>query len=389
MRSHPETPDSGAEQRNDLFHWLALARLPGMGSRRIAHLLEVFGTPDAAFAAPPEQLRQAGVPENCIDGFRQPDIPAIECDLRWSESPENHIICLEDSRYPQLLKEIPDPPPLLFVHGDPDYLRQPQLAIVGSRNPTHAGVALAREFAAYLSEFGLTISSGLATGIDAAAHEGALEARGGTLAVTGTGLDRVYPACHRDLAHRIADNGALVSEFPPGTPPQASNFPRRNRIISGLSVGALVVEAALRSGSLITARLARDQGREIFAIPGSIHNPLARGCHALIREGAKLVETGEHVLEEVAPLVALARTTDRMPGAQNPIRSLDNHSDKTVELAEDYLQLLNHMGYEAVSVDELVQRSGLTPEEVSSMLLMLELDGHLDSGTGGRYTRVR
>ncbi len=389
MRSHPETSDNHTQRSDDLFYWLALVRLPGMGSRRIARLLETFGTPAGAFTASAEQLRQAGVPADSLDSFRQPDQAAIEHDLRWGEAPDNHLICLDDPRYPQLLKDIPDPPPLLFVHGDPDYLRQPQLAIVGSRNPTPSGIRLAREFAAYLTEFGLTISSGMATGIDAAAHEGALDGQGSTLAVAGTGLDRVYPACHRDLAHRIADHGALVSEFPPGTALLPSNFPRRNRIISGLSVGTLVVEAALRSGSLITARLARDQGREVFAIPGSIHNPLARGCHALIREGAKLVETGQHILEELAPLITLAQATDNLQAVQHTDTTANTTGDKTTELAEDYQELLDCMGYDAVSVDELVQRSGLTPEEVSSMLLMLELDGHLDSGTGGRYTRVR
>jgi DNA processing protein len=389
MRSDPETPDNNTPPFDTLFYWLALAHLPGMGSRRIARLLDVFGNIDAAFSATPEQLSRAGVPADCLEGFHQPDHAAIENDLRWAEVADNHILCLDDPHYPQLLKEIPDPPPLLFVHGDPDYLRQPQLAIVGSRNPTPSGIALAREFAAYLAEFGLTISSGLATGIDAAAHEGALDGQGATLAVMGTGLDRVYPACHRDLAHRIAGNGALVSEFPPGTRLQPSNFPRRNRIISGLSVGTLVVEAALRSGSLITARLARDQGREVFAIPGSIHNPLARGCHALIREGAKLVETGQHILEELAPLVTLACTADNRSTTQHPATATETAPDKTIEVAEDYQKLLDCMGYDAISVDELVQRSGLTPEEVSSMLLMLELDGHLDSGTGGRYTRVR
>ncbi len=378
MSSHPE----------DLFDWLALTRVHGLGSRRITQLIETFATPGALLAASEEQLRQAGVPSSCIDDFRQPDRQILESDLRWGESPGNHIICLTDPRYPSRLREIPDPPPVLFVHGDPDYLGQPQLAIVGSRNPTPAGAALAREFAAYLADFGLTISSGLATGIDAAAHEGALSGQGGTLAVTGTGLDRVYPACHRELAHRIADKGALVSEFPPGTPPQACNFPRRNRIISGLSLGTLVVEAALRSGSLITARLARDQGREIFAIPGSIHNPLARGCHALIREGAKLVETGAHVLEELAPLVTLTHAS-HPTGVKPAPDSAGDTQGKDPELAPDYRQLLDCMGYEAVTVDELVQRNGLTPEEVSSMLLMLELDGHLDSGPGGRYTRVR
>ncbi|TCK16795.1 DNA protecting protein DprA [Thiogranum longum] len=380
MRPHPETPDNDTATDDTLYHWLALAHLHGMGSRRITRLLEAFGTIDAVFSASDAQLGRAGVPDNCIEGLQQPDRDAIENDLRWNEAPDNHIISLDDPRYPQQLKEIPDPPPLLYVHGDPDYLGQPQLAIVGSRNPTPSGLALAREFAAYLAEFGLTISSGLATGIDAAAHEGALEGHGSTLAVTGTGLDRVYPACHHELAHRIAGCGALVSEFPPGTPPQAGNFPRRNRIISGLSIGTLVVEAALRSGSLITARLARDQGREVFAIPGSIHNPLARGCHALIREGAKLVETGQHILEELAPLV---------PVAQKPAVTLDSKPDETPQLAEDYRKLLDSMGYDAISVDELVQRSGLTPEEVSSMLLMLELEGHLASSAGGRYTRVR
>lgn len=379
MRSNPATPGDDTASHK-LFHWLALAHLHGLGSRGISRLLDTFGSVDAIFAASGEQLGQAGLPADCREGILQPDQVAIENDLRWNEAADNYIICLDDPRYPPLLKEIPDPPTLLYVHGDPDYLQQPQLAIVGSRNPTPSGLALAREFSSYLAEFGLTISSGLATGIDAAAHAGALDGQGGTVAVTGTGLDRVYPACHRELAHRIADNGALVSEFPPGTPPLASNFPRRNRIISGLSVGTLVVEAALRSGSLITARLARDQGREIFAIPGSIHNPLARGCHALIREGAKLVETGQHILEELAPLVSVAQQTPAAP---------ESGAEKTPQLAEDYREFLDNMGFEAVSVDELVQRSGLTPEQVSSMLLMLELEGHLASGAGGHYTRVR
>ncbi len=381
MSSHPHTPENDADRRECLLPWLALLRVPDMGSRRISRLLEALGTPQAAFSASPSRLLEAGVPEPALAGFQHPDHEGAEADLRWAGGAGNHILTLDDPRYPPRLREIPDPPPLLFVHGDPDYLHQPQLAVVGSRNPTASGAALAREFAAWLSGRGLTICSGLATGIDAAAHEGALEGQGGTVAVTGTGLDRVYPARHRDLAHRIAANGALVSEFPPGTPPQASNFPRRNRIISGLSIGTLVVEAALRSGSLITARLARDQGREVFAIPGSIHNPLARGCHALIRDGAKLVETGQHVLEELAPLLDLAAWPAATAEEETP--------DKTPALAEDYLQLLDCMGYEPVSVDELVQRSGLTPEELSSMLLMLELDGHLVSGAGGRYTRVR
>jgi len=219
--------------------------------------------------------------------------------------------------------------------------------------------------------------------VDAAAHRGALRCAAGTVAVTGTGLDRVYPAQHRELAHRIAENGALVSEFPPGTPPLAANFPRRNRIISGLSLGTLVVEAALRSGSLITARQALEQGREVFAIPGSVHNPLARGCHALIREGAKLVETGEHVLEELASQLTLPTLT-----ADSPRQRMEP-SPQRDELSGDYSELLELMGYEPVAVDQLVQRSGLTPEQVSSMLLLLELEDRVHSSAGGRYTRAR
>ena len=242
--------------------------------------------------------------------------------MEWLSQPGNHVVHFQDAAYPALLKQIADPPPLLFVRGDRDYLAQPQLAIVGSRNPTHTGRALAREFAAHLASFGLTITSGLASGIDGAAHQGAIEAGGTTLAVTGTGLDRVYPARHRDLAHRVAENGALVTEFPPGTAPLAANFPRRNRLISGLSLGTLVVEAALRSGSLITARSALEQGREVFAIPGSIHNPLARGCHALIRDGAKLVESGEWV-QPGDPVLELTATDGlridfQVPQAQFP-----------------------------------------------------------------------
>ncbi len=222
------------------------------------------------------------------------------------EGDNRHLITLHDARYPTLLREIDDAPPMLFIQGDPTILNLPQIAIVGSRNPSASGRQTATDFAHFLASAGLAITSGLADGIDGAAHQGALETKNSTLAVTGTGLDRVYPAKHRELAHRIAEQGALISELPPGTPPIPANFPRRNRIISGLSLGTLVVEAAQKSGSLITARLATEQGREVFAIPGSIHNPLARGCHALIRQGAKLVETAGDILEELAPLLGTA-----------------------------------------------------------------------------------
>ncbi len=265
------------------------------------------------------------------------------------------------------------------MHGDPAHLCQPQLAIVGSRNPSPAGLSNARNFAAYLAGAGIAITSGLAVGIDGAAHEGALR-QGSTIAVTGTGLDRVYPAGHRDLAHKIAKNGVLVSEFPPGTAPRPENFPRRNRIISGLSVGTLVVEAALQSGSLITARLAVEQDREVFAIPGSIHNPQARGCHALIRQGAKLVETGRDIVDELSSLLGTMEI---------PAPACTPESKNTgFQLDPDYHKLLDSMGYDPISADALIATTGLTPEAVSSMLLLLELEEYVSSAPGGYYCRT-
>jgi DNA processing protein len=375
----PTAPE-GAVSSNDTAEWLALNRTPGIGSRGMHKLLQHFTTPGNAFAADREQLAALGLPAAAIEHLKQPDWTAVETDLAWLRQPDNRLIRITDAAYPPLLAAIADPPPLLFVHGDADYLLQPQLAVVGSRNPSRDGIALAEDFSAYLSACGLTICSGLAAGIDAAAHRGALRGAAGTVAVTGTGLDRVYPAQHRELAHLIAADGALVSEFAPGTPPLASNFPRRNRIISGLGMGTLVVEAALRSGSLITARQALEQGREVFAIPGSIHNPLARGCHALIRQGAKLVESGADILEELTGRFhePPAAATDAQPAAPPSVGA---------ELAGEYRDLLDAMGYEPVCVDQLVARSGLTPEEVSSMLLLLELEDKVHSSAGGRYTR--
>jgi DNA processing protein len=369
-----------------LRYWLALHRAPQIGTQRFHKLLANYASPAEVFHARPEELRAAGIAPASIDYLLAPDWTAVDRDMEWLSQPGNHVVHFQDAAYPALLKQIADPPPLLFVRGDRDYLAQPQLAIVGSRNPTHTGRALAREFAAHLASFGLTITSGLASGIDGAAHQGAIEAGGTTLAVTGTGLDRVYPARHRDLAHRVAENGALVTEFPPGTAPLAANFPRRNRLISGLSLGTLVVEAALRSGSLITARSALEQGREVFAIPGSIHNPLARGCHALIRDGAKLVETSDHILEELASQITGLLAPD---GYRAAVAMPSGQPQQAGELSAEYRQLLEFIEHDAVSVDQLVERSGLTPEEVSSMLLVLELDGHLVSGAGGRYSRAR
>jgi DNA processing protein len=378
------TPAPPARPTDDRHQWLALYRAPGAGTRTLHGLLAHFADPAAVLAAGRDELLAAGLKNATVDYLREPDWRAVEQDLAWLESGGNRLITVRDPDYPALLAAIADPPLVLFTHGDTDYLHQPQLAIVGSRNPSRDGIALAKDFATWLGDRGLVICSGLAAGIDAAAHLGALNSGAGTVAVTGTGLDRVYPARHRELAHRIADNGVLVSEFPPGTPPLAANFPRRNRIISGLSLGTLVVEAALHSGSLITARQATEQGREVFALPGSIHNPLARGCHALIREGAKLVESGAHILEELADLLQL-------PEAQRHAEPPGPAGDagRSARLGPEYHEFLELMGFEPVTIDELVRRSGLTPEQVSSMLLMLELEDQVYAGAGGRYTRAR
>lgn len=357
---------------------MALLRAPGIGPARFARLLEHFGSAAAVFAADGAALRSLELPDAALDYLRRPDWRQVEGDLTWLERPGNHLLRLDDLRYPPLLRQIAYPPPLLFVHGDPDCLRLPQLAIVGSRNPTPSGRETAQRFAAHLAECGLLITSGLAFGIDAAAHQGALTG-GRTIAVMGTSLDRVYPAQHRDLAHAIAERGALVSEFPTGTALAAGNFPQRNRLISGLALGVLVVEAAARSGSLITARLALEQGREVFAVPGSIHNPLAKGCHALIRQGAKLVETAEDILEELGALAATTREIALDPAAASSAAALD----------EDYRQLLVAMGDEPVGIDLLVDRCRLTAEAVSSMLLILELEGYVAAIPGGLYGRLK
>ncbi|MGD8910288.1 MAG: DNA-processing protein DprA, partial [Chromatiales bacterium] len=271
--------DKNLNLDNEQAAWLLLSQAPGIGSRYFQRLLERFGRAADALQAPRNQLQAVGLPHRAIEALKQMREETIAPTLDWLAQPGHLILTLADSDYPELLRQIDDPPPVLYLIGNTELLHQPQLAVVGSRNPTPNGLGNAREFARTLASAGLCITSGLAIGIDGAAHEGALS-NGSTIAVLGTGPDRIYPASHHELAHRIADNGLLISEFAPGTPARAENFPRRNRIISGLSLGTLVVEAAAQSGSLITARLALEQGREVFAIPGSIHNPQARGCHA-------------------------------------------------------------------------------------------------------------
>ncbi len=300
----------------------------------------------------------------------------------WLQDDNHRLVRPGDGAYPELLTRIAGPPERLFVNGDPEILHLPALAIVGSRNPTAGGARNAFEFARHLGAMGFCIVSGLAQGIDAAAHRGALAAGGTTVAFLGHGIDRVYPAANRELARDIARHGALVSEFPLGAPPNRAFFPQRNRLISGLSLGTLVVEAARRSGSLITARLAAEQGREVFAIPGSIHNPLSRGCHQLIRQGAKLVEAADDIVAELAPLAGHLLQTIDEPA------SPDQAAVRGEEPDEEYVKLLDAIGHDPVSTDQLVERSGLTIDQVSSMLLILELEGKIEKLSGGRYSAL-
>jgi DNA processing protein len=296
----------------------------------------------------------------------------------WLDAPNHHIIDSTSDDFPELLRQIPGPPTLLYVVGNKDALHLPALAVVGSRNPTSGGVQNAYYFSNHLARSGFCIVSGLAQGIDTAAHEGALDAGATTVAFLGHGIDRVYPAENRELAHRIATDGALCSEYPLGSPPRREHFPQRNRLISGISLGTLVVEAARRSGSLISARLASEQGREIFAIPGSIHNPLSRGCHQLIKQGAKLVESADDIVSELGPLVG---------------HLMQNADLQTHETSEDspfdseYETLLSALSYDPASADQLAEHSGLTIDQVSSMLLILELEGKILVQAGGRYSR--
>lgn len=374
--------------------WLTLANAPGAGPRGVNQLLAHFGDPAALLAADATTLAAAGARPSLIKALREPRSDLVEVALAWAQGEGTHILTRSDPRYPHRLTELVDAPLVLYVRGDPEVLRDPQLAMVGSRNPTPGARETAVAFARHLAACGLTITSGLAMGIDGAAHEGALEA-GRTLAVMGTGPDRVYPAAHRHLARRIAAQGALLTEFPPGMGPRSENFPRRNRLIAALSLGTLVVEAAPRSGSLITARLAAEQGREVFAIPGSIHNPLARGCHALIKQGAKLVETAQDILEELAPLLVGYLRPDPPPlplDAASPVVAAGDSNRGGIGdpsgMDADYHRLLAAMGQDPAHVDLLVQRTGLAANDISSMLLMLELEGWIAACPGGRYSRV-
>jgi len=296
----------------------------------------------------------------------------------WLAQPHNRVISADSDDFPELLGQLTDPPESLYVSGNIDVLHLPAIAIVGSRNPTRAGMQNAYEFARHLAGCGFVIVSGLAQGIDTAAHKGALAANAPTVAFLGHGIDKIYPAANTALAGEIIESGALVAEFPLGSPPRREHFPQRNRLISGISLGTLVIEAARRSGSLITARLAGEQGREVFAIPGSIHNPLARGCHELIRQGARLVESADDILNELAPLInhVMQNQADTAPVRAEQVRD------------PDYQSLFDALGFDPASVDQIAEKSGLTIGQVSSMLLILELEGEVESLHGGRFSRL-
>jgi len=366
------TPDEADELRG----WLRLLLTPGIGRRAARQALAAFGTPQDLFEV------SSAARHNCLDAAIAAALneepvalsPTVAALHTWLASgPQRDWIALGDARYPQALLQTADPPLLLYTHGNAELLNQPCLAIVGSRNPTPQGAENARAFAEHLGRAGLTIVSGLALGIDGAAHSGALAGGAATIAVVGTGLDRIYPRAHRDLAHRIVERGLIVSEFELGTEPLAANFPQRNRIIAGLSLGTLVVEAALESGSLITARHSIEAGRDVFAIPGSIHSPQSRGCHALIKQGAKLVDDARDVLEELrwmTPASPASASATAEPTAAPPDT------------------LLSAMGYEPVEMDQLQARTGWPAAQLSARLLELELAGQVSRLPGGRYQRA-
>ena len=378
------------KQQDGLAAWLRLMATEGVGTQTARDLLTHFGLPEEIFDAGFSAL-QKRVPEKIariLSAPIAPDVQAhIEQTLAWAAQDNNHVITLADANYPQALLRIPDPPTLLYVKGNDALLNKPAIAIVGSRNASAQGMLNADRFAQNLSDAGLTVVSGLALGIDTGAHTGAIQSAkaankatnaGSSIAVIGTGLDIVYPAANRALAHQLADVGCIISEYPLGTPAIAHNFPRRNRIISGLSLGVLVVEAAAQSGSLITARSALEQGREVFAIPGSIHSPLAKGCHQLIRQGAKLVESAQDILEELrwdSPALHTSQSGATQIAASN--------------LSDPKLQsLLENMGHDALRVDQLVARSGLPVASVQAALLHLEMQGHIECLAGGQVRRL-
>jgi DNA processing protein len=366
---------------DELLAWLTLTRAPGLDRERLSAALALLGSARAVVGAAAADAGRAGIPADTRAYLKSAAAYPTAAEEHWLEEERHHLVPFTDPHFPRLLHHLPDCPLALYLSGNVDALHDPQLAVVGSRNPTAQGRDTAFDFAEYFAERGLGITSGLAAGIDTCAHRGALKGQGITLAILGTGIDVIYPRANAALHHEIRESGALISEFPLGTPPRRGNFPQRNRIIAGLSLGTLVVEAARRSGSLITARLANAHGRDVFAIPGSIHNPLSRGCHELIKAGAKLVETADDILRELNFSAFFSNELRARSGGGEPPATAPG-------MDKEHKILLDALGFDPVDLDSLVVRTGFKPEAVSSMVLILELEGHVQAAPGGRYSRV-
>ncbi|MBT8073695.1 MAG: DNA-protecting protein DprA [Xanthomonadales bacterium] len=368
--------------------WLVILNAPSVGGASLIRAIEALGSVAGVVSAGSRDLTRNGFSDAAAEAIAKPDEDKIDSDLRWLSEPNRHLLCWDDDAYPVLLRRIDTPPAALFIEGDPGCLWQPQIAVIGSRNPTSGGLEHAHDFSATLARQGMTITSGLASGIDTAAHIAALDAGALTIAVNGTGLDRVYPRSSQAVAERIHSQGAMISELPLGSPPLRRHFPSRNRIISGLSLAVLVIEAGLNSGTLITARKAAEQGRDVFALPGSLHNPMAKGCHRLIREGARLVETTADIMQELGPLAAELQMELRQR-----LEIADDDQVPTAEKNEslledpDYSRVWKVLGYEPKPVDTIIEQTGLSAREISSMLLMMELKGLVVKQRGGRYIR--
>lgn len=370
--------------------WLVLLGAPALGPKRLSLLFQQFSHPSEIIGASCNTLKNMGIPGAAIDYLRQPPAPD-QRSVEWLAKPNHYLLTPASSLWPTQLEALDDAPAALFVVGDVEALMSPQVAIVGSRNATRDGLDNASRFARTLAKAGFTVTSGLALGVDTAAHRGALTA-GRTIAVLGSGPDSIYPASNQSLAMAIVGSGCVVSEFMPGTPPRRAHFPRRNRIISGLSLGTLVIEAGLNSGSLITARLAAEQGRTVCALPGSIHNPMAKGCHRLIKEGATLIETANELVDTMRPLALglgedIRRRLSDDDSASAPIEAAN--ADPNIAQDADYQCLQQALGYDPQAIDQLVERSGLSASAVSSMLLILELEGVVNAYPGGRYAKAR
>ena len=380
--------------------WLQLAFTPYIGAESFLALHRHFGSARAALAAPVDAVRGLLRQKQALRDWGRDNplaLKAVEAALNWEAQPDCRLMLLSDEDFPLMLTEGITPPPVLFLRGNTALLQRPAVAVVGSRHATPQALRIARDFGEAISEQEIAVVSGMAAGIDAAAHQGALAGAGGTIAVWGTGIDRIYPPANKNLAYQIAERGLIVSEFPLDTRPLAGNFPRRNRIIAALAQAVLVVEAAPESGSLITAKLAAEMGREVMAVPGSIDNPHSKGCHKLIKEGAKLVECLDDILQECPQLLQKApvssysiyKETDESSakGATEPLQTADRPSETADESEKD--ELLAAMGYDPVHPDSLAQSLGLPAADVYARLLELELDGQIATMTGGRYQRIK